>query len=65
MSKYRIIATQTPLGPLRLSFRVEIKRRWWPFWCDITPFGGLSDKDDAREYALAYGKSFVVEEIEA
>ena len=45
---------------------VEIKRWWWPFWCDITPYlVGFENRDAARTFVIAHSRAFVVEEIEA
>jgi hypothetical protein len=58
--KYRIIAGVAD------RCTVEIKRWWWPFWCDITPYLlGFDSQSKAREWILAHSKAFVVEEIEA
>jgi hypothetical protein len=59
VSKYRIVCT-----PYRSRFTVEIKRWWWPFWCDITPYLlGFDSRDEAKEWALAHSRAFVVEEL--
>ncbi len=61
MTKYRIIRST-----YSSRFTVEIKRWWWPFWWDITPYMlGFTTHDEAKEWALAHSKAFVVEEIEA
>ena len=60
MRKYRIIEG------VGNRYTVEIKRWWWPFWCDITPYWvGFETRDAARTFALAHSMAFVVEEIEA
>ena len=58
MKKYRILQVAGK------HCTVEIKRWWWPFWWDITPFlFGFENRDAAREWALAHSRAFVVEEL--
>ena len=60
MKKYRIVEG------VGNRCTVEIKRWWWPFWCDITPYLlGFDSQQKAKEWALAHSRAFVVEEIEA
>jgi hypothetical protein len=59
VSKYRVVSS-----PYSRRFTVQIKRWWWPFWCDITPyFFGFASLAEAKEFALMHGRSFVVEEL--
>ena len=60
MKKYRIVEG------VGNRCTVEIKRWWWPFWCDITPYlVGFENRDAARTFVIAHSRAFVVEEIEA